>query len=375
VVAAGVSGASDEGIATALAWGVVVGGALQLAVQMPAVRALVGRVRLSLDTSSANVRSVLRRFGPVVVGRGVIQLLTYVELILASLLTVGAVSSLTYAQVLYLLPISLFGMAVAAAELPELSRLVDAGHGALRHRIAGGMARVTFYVAPTVAAYIAAGDLIVGALLERGEFDPGDTTAVWLILAAFALGLLGTTRSRLLQNGLYALDRTRLVARIAVLRVVLAAALGALLMFPLERYAVVNGGVEHTGTGFWGPLPDALRLDANGPPRLGVVGLALGAALSSWVEYRLLRGALEWRIGRFPKRDRDSRCAVLAAVAAGILAAGLRAAVNDLPNIVGGLIVFGICGLLYLAITASFGVTEARALTRRVAALASRRAG
>ena len=75
---------------------------------------------------------MIRRFGTVVVGRGAVQLITYVDLFLASLLAVGAVSALSYAQVLYLLPISLFGMAVAAAELPELSRLGRSG--ARRHR-------------------------------------------------------------------------------------------------------------------------------------------------------------------------------------------------------------------------------------------------
>jgi putative peptidoglycan lipid II flippase len=374
VVAVAVAGGSDIDIATALAWGVVAGGALQLAVQLPAVRSLAGRVRLSLDTSSANVRNVLRRFGPVVLGRGVVQILGYIDLVLASLLAVGAVSALTYAQVLYLLPISLFGMAVAAAELPELARLGRAGHDAIRRRIVTGTARVTFYVAPTVALYVAAGDVIVGVLLQRGEFDPADTKAVWFILAAFALGLLATTRSRLLQNGLYALDRTRLVARVAVLRVVLSAGIGALLMFPLDRYAVVGDRIERA-SGWWGPLPDALRLDGSGPPRLGVVGLALGAAVSSWIEYRVLRGALEWRIGRFPRRNRDTRAAVIAAMAVGVLAAGLRTAVGGSSTIVAAAVVLAPSGAAYLAITSAFGVSEARAMTTRLLGAGGRAGG
>jgi putative peptidoglycan lipid II flippase len=374
VVAVAVAGGSDIDIATALAWGVVAGGALQLAVQLPAVRRLAGRVRLSLDTSSTNVRNVLRRFGPVVLGRGVVQILGYIDLVLASLLAVGAVSALTYAQVLYLLPISLFGMAVAAAELPELARLGRAGHDAIRRRIVTGTARVTFYVAPTVALYVAAGDVIVGVLLQRGEFDPADTKAVWLILAAFALGLLATTRSRLLQNGLYALDRTRLVARVAVLRVVLSAGIGALLMFPLDRYAVVGDRIERD-SGWWGPLPDALRLDGSGPPRLGVVGLALGAAVSSWIEYRVLRGALEWRIGRFPRRNRDTRAAVIAALAVGVLAAGLRTAVGGSSTVIAAAVVLAASGGTYLAITSAFGVSEARALTSRLPGASARNDG
>src|SRR3546814_18585233 len=71
------------------------------------------------------------------------------------------------------------------------------GRVAIRERLVSGMERITFYVAPTVALYIAAGDVIVGALLQRGQFEAQDSRLVWLVLAAFALGLLGTTPSRL----------------------------------------------------------------------------------------------------------------------------------------------------------------------------------
>lgn len=364
VVAAAVAGASQAGIATALAWGVLIGGVLQLVVQLPAVRPLVRGMRLSLDTSSPDVRSVLSRFGPVVVGRGVVQLLSYVDLVLASFLAAGAVSALTYGQVLYLLPISVFGMAVAAAELPELARLGAAGRGQMRERLVTGLERITFYVAPTAAIYVFAGDVVVGALLERGEFGPADTRLVWFVIGAFALGLLGTTRSRLLQNGLYALDRTRLVARIAVLRVVLAALIGGLLMFPLDRWAIVGSTVQRIGDLGWGPLPELIR-ELDGPPRLGVVGLALGAALSSWVEYRLLRGALGWRIGRLPTLSHGERWSLLAAFAAGVLAAGLRAVSDDLPRLAAVVVVVVPAGLTYLLITSTMAVPEARTLLGR----------
>jgi putative peptidoglycan lipid II flippase len=366
VVVVGVLGASEKGIAEALAWGVLLGGILQLAVQLPAVRSLTRGVRLTLDTRSADVRNVLRRFAPVVVGRGVVQLLTYVDLVLASLLTVGAVSALTYGQVLYLLPISLFGMAVAAAELPELARLGGPGREEMRERLIAGLDRVTFYVAPTIAIYVFAGDVLVGALFERGEFASDDVRLVWFVIGAFGFGLLGTTRSRLLQNGLYALDRPRIVARIAVVRVALAAALGAVLMFPLDRWAIIGSSVQRPDDLGFGPLPDATRLLADGPPRLGVVGLALGAALSSWVEYRVLRRALEWRIGLFPPGSLASHWSLVAAAAVGVLAAGIRSVTDDMPRLVAVIVVCGPAALTYLAITSAVAVPEATALLARV---------
>lgn len=373
VVAAGLYGATDVGIAHALAWGVVAGAVAEVAIQVRPVGRLMRGARLSVQTSDSDVRDVLGRFAPVVIGRGVVQLLTYVDLILASLLALGGVSALTYGQVLYLLPISLFGMAVAAAELPELSRLGRRGHDAIRDRLHGGMERITFYVAITAAVYVFAGDVVVGALLQRGQFTSEDTRLVWFVVAAFALGLLGTTRSRLLQNGLYALDRPKLVARIAVVRVGLAAALGALLMFPLDRLAVVGSSIERIGDVALAPLPDSLRLLEGGPPRLGVVGLALGAAISSWVEYRLLKGALQWRIGALPGMGRDGRWALIAAAACGVLAAGLRSVSDDLVPAVAAVVVLIPTGVVYLAITATMGVSEASALTDRARRLLRQR--
>ena len=322
VVAAGVWGATEVGIAHALAWGVLVGAIAEVAIQVPSVRALTRGARLGLDIRSADVQDVISRFIPVVIGRGVIQLLIYVDLFLASLLAVGGVSALTYGQVLYLLPISLFGMAVAAAELPELARLGRAGAAAIKDRLHVGMERITFYVAITVALYVFAGDVIVAVLLQRGEFTAADTQLVWYVVAVFALGLLGTTRSRLLQNGLYALDRPKLVARIAVFRVALAGLLGAFFMFPFDRFAIVDGSVTQMGSIAFRPLPDSVRLMEGGPPRLGVVGLALGAALSSWVEYRLLKGAIEWRIGALPPMGQASTWCLIAATGCGVLAGG-----------------------------------------------------
>ena len=365
VVAVALRGATQVGLAHALAWGVVIGAVLEVAIQVPSVRRLTDGTHLSVQRSSPAVRDVLGRFAPVVLGKGVVQVIGYLDLVLASFLAIGGVSALTYGQVLYLLPISLFGMAVAAAELPELSRLGRRSRTAIRERLDGGMDRVTFYVAFTAAMYLFVGDVVVGALLERGQFTPGDSRLVWFVIGAFALGLLGTTRSRLLQNGLYALDRPKLVARIAVTRVVIAAVLGGLLMFPFDRFAIVGSTVRQSGSLRLGPLPDALRLVNDGPPRLGVVGLALGAAASSWIEYRLLRGALEHRLGRLARLGHDSRWSMLAALAAGVLAAGLRASTHDLPRLLAVVLVVGPAGLAYLGITATMHVGEASALLRR----------
>jgi putative peptidoglycan lipid II flippase len=214
-----------------------------------------------------------------------------------------------------------------------------------------------------------AGDVIVALLLQRGEFTAADTQLVWYVTATFALGLLATTRSRLLQNGLYALNRPKLVVRISITRVALAALIGAVLMFPLDRFAIEDGAVGQDGTLAFRALPDSLRLVDGGPPRLGIVGLAIGAAVSSWIEYALLRGALRWRIGALPGLSHASRWSLLAAAGAGVLAAGLRARTDDLSSVAAFVVVIGPTVAVYLLITTVMGVPEATALAHRARAL------
>ena len=102
-------------LAEATAWGSVIGSAFQFAVQMPTVLNLVPKLRPIIDVTSEHVRTVGRNFLPVFISRGVVQISAFVDAALASFLGQGAVVALSYAQSLYTLPVSLFGMAVSAA--------------------------------------------------------------------------------------------------------------------------------------------------------------------------------------------------------------------------------------------------------------------
>ena len=197
--------------------GALIGGGMQLGVQLPAVLRLEPNLRLGLDTAIPEVREVLRNAGPAVWGRGVVQLSAYIDQVLASLLVLGSVAAIGYAQVLYLLPVSLFGMSIAAAELPELSRERDA-HDLLRTRISAAQSRVLFFVVPSAAAFLVLGDAIVGAVFRTGHFGAKEQTVVWAVLAGYSGGLVPMTVSRLWSSALYALRDTSTPARFARVR-------------------------------------------------------------------------------------------------------------------------------------------------------------
>lgn len=356
--------------AVAAAWGVVLGGALQVAVQVPTVRRVLrGTLRLSVDRDLPGVRTVLRAFGPIVLGRGVVQLSALVELAVASLLAVGAVAVLGYAQTFYLLPIALFGMSVAAAELPSLSTLGPDGRAALAGRLETGLARSAFFVMGTTVAYLLLGGEIVDLLFGRGAFDAPTAFQVAAVLGVYSLGLLPATASRLLQSVLYAVDDARTPAVVAAIRVVVALVVAVPLMFNLDRLVVdlstsigvvvVDGASLPT----LAPPDVALRSATENQLRLGAVGLAAGSLLGSWLEFLLLRR----RVAQLAVRPRLGGgtlgrllLAAIASLAAGVLLSGLLPGASG--SLLRVLVVGGGMGAVYLAVTWLLRVPECRHL-------------
>ena len=255
---------------------------------------------ISWSTEVEGVREALRAFGPALAGRGVVQLSSYLDLVLASLLAVGAVSALGYAQLLYLLPVSLFGQSLAAATLPELARASGREpEEALARRARSALARAGFLNLPTAVAYLTCGTVIVGALygLLPGRFGAAETALVAAVLAGYALGLPAATGSRVLQSSFFALGDTRTPARVAGYRVALGAGLAVPLMLLLDRWRLSD-------------LPWAGG--RGGELRMGGVGLALAASAAAWLEWGWLSRALAKRLPR-PGWERSEALRVTAA--------------------------------------------------------------
>lgn len=366
----GLWGWSDADVAVALAWAVVLGGILEVGVQVPTIRRLAPAIRPSLQLAVPEVREVGRRFLPVVLARGVVQIGAYIDLLLASFLAVGALAALGYAQILYLLPVSLFALSVAAAELPELSRLDDDEVAEqLPRRVDVALRRITFFILFTVLAYLAAGNLIVAAIYQRGAFAVDDTTLVAVVLAAYSLGLLGIGPARLFQNTLYARGDVRGPAIIAVVRVVTAAALGAFFMLQLDQVVILDGAI----TGYaeldhlvLSPLPAAVRSNGDLPLHAGAVGLAFASAIASWLEWYLLRRRMHQQLGFVPATAGALRpLAVGGAIAFAMMFAMEELVTPTLPALLAMPVVVGAGGLVYVLVANAHGVTEAGSLVRQ----------
>jgi putative peptidoglycan lipid II flippase len=349
--AAQISQSALDQILLAACAGALVGGLLQFLVQIPLVVKVLKGFRPSLSTRVPGVRAALRAFTPLAAGRGVVQLSSYLDIVLASLLAAGAPAALGYAQTLYILPVSLFGMSVAAAELPELSRRSGPDEGAeILPRVDAGLRQTAFLTLPTFLGYLLFGFLLVAFLYRRGSFQEVDSWLVYLVLCGYTLGLPATNSSRQLNNVFYSLGKTAIPAKIAVARVSLSVGLGIPLMLWLDRYTVAQVvGLGHAERQLY----------------LGALGLALGAGVASWFELWRLRRALRREVPGFELPWRRFGGFLFAAVVAAVPAFILWWFFPPLLRLPRGLVwmleavvVLTVYGTGYLAVTGKLEISE-----------------
>ena len=337
-------------LAESTAWGSVVGSALQFAVQLPTVLRLIHSFRPALALANEHVRQVLRSFFPVFISRGVVQISAFVDAFLASFLGEGAVVALNYAQSLYTLPVSLFGMSVSAAELPAMSKSLGAAEVVaekLRHRLDQGLKRISFFIVPSAIAFLTLGDVIAAVLYQTGKFTRDDSIYVWIILAGASVGLLASTQGRLYSSTYYALRDTRTPLLFAVLRVALTTILGYVFAIHGPRWL----GVEQ---------------------KLGVAGLMISSSIAGWVEYFLLRRTLNARIGHTGLSLPYTIKLFVAALAGAFVAWGLKLNIPTWHPIPLAIVVLGGYGITYFGISYRFRLEQAQTIIGRILRIVSR---
>ncbi|MBW2455034.1 MAG: murein biosynthesis integral membrane protein MurJ [Deltaproteobacteria bacterium] len=329
---------SGEALARVLALGALVGATLELGTLLRRCRPLLGTLRPSLDHLNPAVRTAAKRLPAVLLGRGVIQISGLIDTMLVSFLGTGSNAVFGYAQMLYLLPMSVLGTGEAAVSLPEMARDsaeedVERRNERLRARLGAMLTRVTVLAVPAMAVLILFGAELITLLLRTGRFDADSTHRVAEALAVYGFALLGNASGRLFATSFFALGETRLPARFAVARVVTSTVLALLLM-----------------------------------RELGVVGVVLGATTAGWLEALLLGWQLRKRIGGLGLEALPVwRIMALAVVVFGVPAA-LRASLapslfRDGP--LGALLLLAVAGTVFLAAATGLKLLDLRSWLRR----------
>jgi len=256
----------------------------------------------------------------------VVQISAYIDAFLASWLPTGAVSALAYAQTLYTLPVSLFGMSVSAAELPVMSGALGAADevaGILRARMNSGLRQITFLVVPSVVGFLALGDVIVAAIYQSGRFTHADVIYVWGIIA---VRLSDSSPPHL---GGYILPATMLCA--------------------IPAHRCVSPLFASYSPPCSATLPRCRWPRLLGiEPRWGVAGLTISAGVASWVEFTLLQRGIRRRIGQVGVPLTFLAQVWVAALVAAATARGILIAVEHRGPILLAAIVLSVYGILFL---------------------------
>jgi putative peptidoglycan lipid II flippase len=315
-----------------------------MGVQLPSVFRLLKHPRFAPDYGFPPVKEVLHNFVPAFVSRGVVQISGFIDTYMASYLAAaGVVTLLQNAQTIYLLPISLFGMSISAAELPEMSRETSSGEEAfarLRSRLNTALPRVAFFVVPSAVGFLVLGEAISAVLLQHGRFTASDSFRTWAILGGSAVGLLASALGRLYSSTFYALRDTKTPLWFALARVVLTGGLGYLFAFPLPRMLGL-------------------------PAWAGAAGLTASAGMAGWVEFLLLRRAITARIGRTGIAPSLLARLWAAALLSGAVGWGVMRLVSSAHHMVRGVSALVAFAIVYGAATLALGVPEARAMVAR----------
>jgi putative peptidoglycan lipid II flippase len=314
----------------ALAIGVLVGGIAQVAVQLPSLRASGLLLAPSLDLRHPALGRVAHLLLPAVFGLAAVQVTVFVNTLLASLLPQGSVSFLYYADRVMEFPLGVFGIALASASLPAMSRAAARGD---RHGIGTTLTfalGLSFYVAvPATVGLVLFREPIIRVLFERGEFTAADTAATAQALVGYAVGLVAFSGSRIAAQAFYAMQLPGIAVKLGLVSVGVNVVAALALMGPFR-----HGGLALASSlGAWMHF---LALTWVARRRFGGLGLrALAASLGRTVGASAVLGAwcaaCLWFWPRGPARLVEAGC-LAGAIAGGAVVFWLASAVLRAPE-------------------------------------------
>ena len=308
----------------ALAVGVMLGGVLQLAVQLPALRSVGVMPRLGFTLGAfrrawahEGVHRILKQMAPALLGVSVAQLSLLVNTQIASHLTAGSVSWLTFADRLMEFPTALLGVAMGVVLLPQLSAAQAKGdteqYSAL---LDWGLRLVVLLALPCALALLVFPQPLVAVLYHYGRFTAADVQQTVTALMGYGAGLMGLVAIKVLAPGFYAKQDIRTPVRIAITVLVLTQALNVVFV-PLLGHAglALSIGLAALVNATW--LLTGLRRRGSYQPSPGWLGFGLRVVVGSAV----MAGGLAWAAQAIDWIGLQSQAGLRVALLAGVLAA------------------------------------------------------
>lgn len=219
-----------------LALGVVFGGLLQLLIQLPPLRKKGMGFLFRVKPADPGVKKVGQLTIPVIGSQAATQINIFISSLIATYLPQGSVSYLFYAMNLFQFPHGIFGISIATAVLPSMSRQAAVGdHESLKGTLSFGLRYIFFIMLPAMVGLIVLRVPITSLLFQRGTFTYQDTLGTAYALLFFSLGLWAYSGVRIINAAFYSLQDTNTPVKGAFISVSVNAALSLLLMGPLRH--------------------------------------------------------------------------------------------------------------------------------------------
>jgi putative peptidoglycan lipid II flippase len=304
----------------AIAIGTLLGGLGQILLQWPLLRREGFRYRPILSFRDSNLREVLRLVLPGIAGVGAVQVNVLVNTFLATGEPPGSMSWLGYAFRLMYLPIGLFGVSIAIASLPHISRDAVAGDlAAIRQTVSRGLRMMLMLNVPATLGLIVLAEPIVALLYERNRFGPSDTAATAAALAFYAPGLVGYSAVKIASPTFYSLGDSRTPVTVSVLSVAVNLGLNLALVRVLSFRGLALGtalaALFNAGVLLW-----LLRGRLGGLGGRPIALAAMKIGLASILMAVAARGVWEWMQQAFQGSGELLRMArVFLSIAAGLV--------------------------------------------------------
>ena len=254
---------SDTSRITGLALSVIIGGALQFIVQWPQIKKLGWKLQFSVDFKNPGLKRIAKLMAPATLGISVDQINAFVDTICASFLLQGSITALYYSNRIVQMPYAVFGLALSSVAFPAMSKAAAENNvPAMKETLNFSMRFIIFILVPAATALMILGYPIIKVLFERGSFTGQATLLTASALIFYSLGLPAFAFAKLLASAFYSFKNTKTPVKIAVISMVINIALNIILMGPM-----------------------------------GVGGLALATAVSSWFNAAALAYLLRKKIG------------------------------------------------------------------------------
>ncbi len=292
--------------AMALAWGVMLGGVLQLLLQIPFLRQLGLMPRFRIELHDEGVWRILKLMGPALFGVSIAQISLLINTIFASFLATGSVSWLYYADRLMEFPTGMLGVALGTILLPSLAKhYADNDPTQYSHLLDWGLRLTLMLALPAAAALAILAVPLISTLFMYGKFNANDVFMTQQALVAYSLGLLGLIMVKILAPGFYARQNIRTPVKIAVITLLATQAMNLMFIWKLQHaglaLSIGLGACLNASLLLWKLRSQGIYQPQPGWRRYFLkIGLAL--AVMSVALWFGMAGETRWLHGHFTQR-------------------------------------------------------------------------